>query len=344
MRIILLFIIALSVSTTCVKKNECEFSLQGKTVGLSNGTVLYLTAKESDKIIDSVVVENNSFSLATDITSYPLNVILKNNDNSLYKSFWLDNARMEFNASENDFANAVIIGSYTQTLYPNLYESIDTLSRKDQEKVLIDFIKTNTDHILGAVVLSECYILWKKEKTEPLYLKLSNQNKKSIYGEKILRYINLNKNPKIGDSLIDFELTNQYGRTTKLSELKGKLILLEFWASWCAPCRTDNKKLRVIYHKFNPLGFEIFQVSLDDNKKKWSSAIEQDKLDWTNVSDLRGWNNEAAIIYGVSLLPSNFLISSDGIIIGQNLREENLEQKLEELLLADPIEKKKSSK
>lgn len=323
----------ISVSTSCHKKNA-KFSLQGKMDGFSNGSILYLIAAESNDIIDSVLIENNSFYLAPEIAKYPLKVILKSNDNSLYKSFWIENSPMVFKARANTFEKAVVTGSDSETMYRTLYGTIDTLSKKEGEKFLMDFVKTHADHLLGAVVLSEWYILWKKEKTEPLYQLLSDENKKSAYGEEILRYISLNKNHKIGDLFTDFELTDQYGSKTKLSNIAGKWILLEFWASWCAPCRTDNKKLLSIYNSFNPLGFDIFQVSLDHDRKKWLHAIEQDKLVWTNASDLGGWNNEAAIIYGISLLPSNLLLNSDGIIIAQNLNMKKLEQKLVELTSA----------
>lgn len=317
-----------------LQKNQRKFSLQGKMDGLGNGSILYLIAAESDSIIDSVVIANNAFYLAPEIDKYPLKVALKSKDKSLYKSFWLDNGPMVIEASTNIFEKALITGSNSETMYSSLYEAIDTLSRKEGEKFLMDFVKTNADHLLGAVVLSEWHILWKKEKTAPLYELLSNQNKKSVYGEEVLRYLSLNKNHKIGDLFTDFELTDQYGNKTQLSNIAGKWILLEFWASWCAPCRTDNKKLLSIYNSFNPLGFAIFQVSLDDDRKKWLHAIEQDKLVWTNASDLKGWNNEAASIYGISLLPSNFLLNSDGIIIGLNLSGEELEQKLEDLTSA----------
>ena len=122
------------------------------------------------------------------------------------------------------------------------------------------------------------------------------------------------------------------GNVRKLSDLKGKIILLEFWAAWCGPCRKENPALVKTYNKFNEKGFEIFAVSLDEYKGMWFRAIERDHLPWIHVSDLKGVKNEANLIYGVKRIPDNFLISKSGEIIGRDLRGEELTQKLHELL------------
>ena len=117
-----------------------------------------------------------------------------------------------------------------------------------------------------------------------------------------------------------------------MSELNGKVILLEFWASWCGPCRQENPNLVKTYNIFNPKGFEIFAVSLDEDKESWLKAIQEDNLKWKHVSDLKGSRNEASLIYGINGIPDNFLISENGEIIGRNLRGDKLNQKLKEIL------------
>ncbi len=128
------------------------------------------------------------------------------------------------------------------------------------------------------------------------------------------------------------------GETIKLSDARGKLVLLDFWAAWCGPCRRENPKLVEAYMKYkdkdfgNAEGFTIFGVSLDKTKAAWQKAIKDDKLGWSyHISDLKGWSSKHAAIYGVRMIPSNFLIDENGIIVATNLRGPALEAKLNEL-------------
>jgi peroxiredoxin len=118
---------------------------------------------------------------------------------------------------------------------------------------------------------------------------------------------------------VDVEVEDQNGSLKKISELKGKVVLLEFWTYCCAPCRQENPNLVKTYNKFIPKGFEIFAVSIDRDKESWLTAIEKDGLNWVDTSDLKGNKNEASLIYGVSGIPHNFLIDRNGKIIGRNL-------------------------
>jgi peroxiredoxin len=329
MKRIIIGIITL-ITISCNEKPPVEFSLKGMTNGFENEDIIYLDF--NNKTIDSTKVINNTFEFKTKLTSSPINLWIHNKDFSNYRSFWAENKPMIFDATETDFRNAKITGSESENLRFNLYQKIDSLPRNERQKMEMEFVKENPNSIVSASMLSLYSTTWGKKKTKELYRQFSTENKNSEFGKEIAKYIELNKEPKIGEQFADFESENQFGKPKKLSELKGKVILLEFWASWCGPCREENPNLVKTFEKFNPKGFEIFAVSLDENKESWLKAIKKDSLNWEHVSDLKGQQNEASLIYGVNGIPDNFLIAENGQIIGRNLRGDKLNQKLKELL------------
>jgi thiol-disulfide isomerase/thioredoxin len=136
----------------------------------------------------------------------------------------------------------------------------------------------------------------------------------------------------IGALAPDLAFENPEGKIMKLSDLRGKVVLLDFWASWCGPCRKENPNVVKVYNKYHEKGFEIYSVSLDRDKSSWVKAIATDGLVWPNhVSDLGYWQSQAAKIYGVNSIPATFLIGKDGRIIARNLRGGALENALKEL-------------
>lgn len=144
----------------------------------------------------------------------------------------------------------------------------------------------------------------------------------------------------VGQIAPEISMTSPDGKTMKLSDLRGKVVLIDFWASWCAPCRRENPTVVSAYNQFknkkftNGQGFEIYGVSLDKNQEAWKNAIATDKLNWANhVSDLKGWYSAAGRLYGINSIPANFLIDKDGKILAKNLRGEQLIAMLNSLVI-----------
>jgi len=138
--------------------------------------------------------------------------------------------------------------------------------------------------------------------------------------------------PNITDSRLDFTLPNLNGDSLRLSSMKGKVFLLDFWASWCVPCRFSNKNLVKLYAKYKDKGFEILGVSLDDNKNAWKRAVSKDRINWLQINDSKGWDAMSATKWQVDAIPASFLIDKDGNVVAINAEKQELEDKIKQLL------------
>jgi len=168
------------------------------------------------------------------------------------------------------------------------------------------------------------------DQANQLFAMLSPAVKVSYYGKQVQESVAIEKRSGIG-AHPDFAMADVNGKPVKLSSFKGKYVLVDFWASWCAPCRKENPNVLANYKKYHNKGFEVLGVSLDSKKEPWLKAIQADGLTWIHVSDLKGWNNAAAEEFGVKVVPSNFLLDKDGKVIAKNIREEQLSNKLKSI-------------
>ena len=138
--------------------------------------------------------------------------------------------------------------------------------------------------------------------------------------------------PKPGQQVPDIALKDVNGNTVRLSDQRGKVVLLDFWASWCGPCRKANKNLVALYAKLKQKGFEIYSVSLDDEKKEWEKAIAADKITWLQVNDKGGWNASLASAWKIEQIPASFLLDKEGKVVAVDLEGRELEYRINKLL------------
>jgi len=195
-----------------------------------------------------------------------------------------------------------------------------------------EFAKANPKSFFGLVALSEAANVKDAVRAQPILNAFSKDLLATDMGKELQQRLNASNLTAIGATAPLFTQKDVADKDVSLASFKGKLVLVEFWASWCSPCRAENPNLVKQYNTYKDKGFEILSVSLDSDKKSWLAAIEKDGLPWTHVSDLKGWNNEVGRLYGVRAVPASFLVGKDGKIVGAGLRGDALNKKLAEIL------------
>ncbi|NQX53051.1 AhpC/TSA family protein [Pedobacter panaciterrae] len=220
------------------------------------------------------------------------------------------------------------------TMYFKVLDKQVQAFRKSRGEKMLEFAKANPHSYFALQALSELVSGYNLESAiaMPIFNKLGEELRLSYGGQGLYKLLNAHTVTALGAVAPNFTQKDVNGKLVSLSDYKGKLVLVEFWASWCSPCRAESPNLLKQYAAFKGKGFEILGVSVDGDKVKWLDAIKKDGLTWTQVSDLKGWDNDARKVYGISGVPANFLISPEGKIIGSHLVGEALNKKLAELL------------
>ena len=204
------------------------------------------------------------------------------------------------------------------------------IKNKNDKQLL--FAEQHPQSFFALVALSETQGNKDNEaKIASLYSQLRPDLQATDMGKELAQRIRSKSITALGAEAPGFTLNDVNGKPVSLSDLKGKLVLIEFWASWCAPCRAENPNLVKQYKLYKEKGFEVIAVSLDSDKAKWVDAIAKDGLPWLHVSDLKGWNNAVGRLYGVRGVPASFLVSKEGKIIANDLRGETLNTRLAEI-------------
>ena len=196
------------------------------------------------------------------------------------------------------------------------------------------FIKENGKSLVALMILSDLYQQQRipSNESKELYQSLSADIQDTPIGKKINEQLEKTSKTDIGEIAPTFSAPNPQGKEVSLKDAMGEITLIDFWASWCKPCRIENPNVVKLYNEYHDDGFNIIGVSLDKSKSKWLKAIEDDQLDWYHISNLKSWSEPIAKKYGVRSIPKTFLIDDEGKIIAKNLRGGELRAKVEELL------------
>ena len=214
----------------------------------------------------------------------------------------------------------------------SIEERYDFLSKQPENR-LVDFVNTHPQSFVSLLAISNLMNDPESVATaNALFNTLDTKLKNTRFGKDIEQYLTSHAYTSIGSPAPDFTQNDVSGKPVSLSDFKGKYVLIDFWASWCGPCRKENPSLVRTYQRYKNKNFEILGVSLDQgDRAAWLRAIERDQLTWPQVSDLKGWQNEVAKQYNVTQIPQNLLLDPNGIIIAKNLRGSDLDAKLFEI-------------
>jgi thiol-disulfide isomerase/thioredoxin len=223
-------------------------------------------------------------------------------------------------------------------------DSISNVLDTEVKKQLVGFVKTNNKTVVSPYLIMRNSWQFELPELEEFLNVMDTSLNASPYMQALKTRIEILKSVAVGQIAPDFEMNDSTGKAIKLSSFKGKLLLVDFWASWCGPCRAENPNVVKAYQAYNSKGFDILGCSFDQNREKWIKAVKDDNLTWSHVSDLKGWANAAGKLYGVNSIPANVLLDKDQKIIGRNLRGEELMSKLVEVLGPATVEKKGGKK